>query len=96
MSIFNPTSPLVIVNLYTKFEVSILNGCKDIFDEKSGEKEKNKYGEEQIGEGPFSMIQLVVVNLYTKFEVSILNGCKDIFDKKSGEKEKRTNIGKNK
>ena len=40
MSIFNPTSQLVVVNLYTKFEVSILNGCKDIFDEKSGGKEK--------------------------------------------------------
>ena len=40
MSIFNPTSQLVVVNLYTKFEVSILNGCKDICDEKSGEKEK--------------------------------------------------------
>ena len=39
MSIFNPTS-LVVVNLYTKFEVSILNSCKDSFDEKSGEKEK--------------------------------------------------------
>ena len=56
MSIFNPTSQLVVVNLYTKFEVSILNGCKDIFDEKSGEKEKkNKYKEEKIGEGPFSI-----------------------------------------
>ena len=49
MSIFNPTSQPVVVSLYTKFEVSILNGCKDIFDEKSGEKEKrtnigkNKY-----------------------------------------------------
>ena len=40
MSIFNPTSQLVIVNLYTKFEVSILNSCKDIFEEKSEEKEK--------------------------------------------------------
>ena len=40
MSIFNSTIQLVVVNLYTKFEVSILNGCKDIFDEKSGEKEK--------------------------------------------------------
>ena len=40
MSIFNPTSQLVVVNLYIKFEVSILNGCKDIFDEKSGEEEK--------------------------------------------------------
>ena len=42
MSIFNPTSQLVVVNLYTKFEVSILNGCGDIFDEKSGEKEKEQ------------------------------------------------------
>ena len=40
MSIFNPTSQLVVVNLYTKLEVSILNGSKDIFDEKSGGKEK--------------------------------------------------------
>ena len=38
--IFNSTIQLVVVNLYTKFEVSILNGCGDIFDEKSGEKEK--------------------------------------------------------
>ena len=38
--IFNPTIQHVIVNMYTKFEVSILNGCGDIFDEKSGEKEK--------------------------------------------------------
>ena len=37
---FNPTKQLVVVNLYIKFEVSILNGCGDIFDEKSGEKEK--------------------------------------------------------
>ena len=36
----NPTIQLVVVNLYTKFEVSILNGCGDIFDAKSGEKEK--------------------------------------------------------
>ena len=42
MSIFNPTSQLVVVNLYTKFEVSILNGCKDISDEKSGEKENKR------------------------------------------------------
>ena len=54
--IFNPKIQLVVVNLYIKFEVSILNGCGDIFDEKSGEKEeKNKYREEQIGEGPFSI-----------------------------------------
>ena len=38
--IFNPTIQFVVVNLYTRFEVSILNGCGDIFDEKSGKKEK--------------------------------------------------------
>ena len=42
--LFNSAIQLVVVNLYTKFEVSILICCKDIFDEKSGEKEKkNKY-----------------------------------------------------
>ena len=40
MPICNLTKQLVIANLYTKFQVSILNGCGDIFDEKSGEKEK--------------------------------------------------------
>ena len=40
MSICNPTIQLVIANLYTIFEDSILNGCGDIFDEKSGGKEK--------------------------------------------------------
>ena len=32
--IFNPMIQLVAVNLYTKYEVSILNGCGDIFGEK--------------------------------------------------------------
>ena len=46
------------VNLYTKFEFSILNGRGDILEEKSGEKEKkNKYKEEQIGECPFAIPQ---------------------------------------
>ena len=40
MPICNLTIQLVVANLYTKFEVSILNACEDIFDEKSGEKEK--------------------------------------------------------
>ena len=84
------------MNLFTKSEVSILNGCGDIFDEKYGKKEKGR--EEQIGECPFAISQynLSLQKLYTKFEVSILNSCGDIFDQKSGEKEKRTNIGKNK
>ena len=34
MPICNPTIQLVLVDLYTKYEVSILNGCGDIFDEK--------------------------------------------------------------
>ena len=38
--IFNPTIHLVVVNPYIKFEVSIFNGCGDIFDERSGKKEK--------------------------------------------------------
>ena len=95
MPIFDSTIQLVVVNLYPKFEVSILNSCGDIFDEKSGKKEKGR--EEQLWRmGICNLtIQLVVANLYTKFEVSILNSCGDIFNKKSGEKEKRTNIGKN-
>ena len=40
MHICNLTIQLVIANFYTKFQVSILNGCGDIFDEKFGEKEK--------------------------------------------------------
>ena len=34
MLICNPTIQLVVVDLYTKYEVSILNGCGDILDEK--------------------------------------------------------------
>ena len=34
MPICNPTIQHVVVDLYTKYEVSILNGCGDIFDEK--------------------------------------------------------------
>ena len=32
--ICNPTIQLVVVDLFTKYEVSILNGCGDILDEK--------------------------------------------------------------
>ena len=34
MPICNPTIQLVVVDLYTKYEGSILKGCGDIFDEK--------------------------------------------------------------
>ena len=53
--IFDPTIQLVVVNLYTKFEVSIFNGCGDIFDDKSGKKEKGR--KEQIGECLFAISQ---------------------------------------
>ena len=70
--------------MYTKFEVSILNGCGDIFDEKSGKKEKEQTQGRTNRRMPicYPTIQLVVVNLYTKYKVSILNGCGDIFDEK--------------
>ena len=42
MPICNPTIHIVIVNLYTKYEVSILNGCGDIFDEKNLERKKKR------------------------------------------------------
>ena len=95
--IFNLTIQHVIVNLYTKFEASILNDCGDIFDEKSGEKEEQILGKTNRRRPIFNpTIQLVVVNLYTKFKVSILNGRGNIFDEKSGKKEKGTNTKKNK
>ena len=82
------------MNLYTKFEVSILNCCGDIFDEKSGEKEKGTNTHVQ-GRTNWRMpirkptIQLVVVNPYTKFEISISKSCGDIFDEKSGDRKKK-------
>ena len=42
--ICNPTIQLVVVDLHTKYEVSILNGCGDIFDEKVLRKEGQKDG----------------------------------------------------
>ena len=98
MSIFNPTLLPDFVNQYTKFEVSILNGCGDIFDKNLERKKKEQIQGRTNRRKPICnpTIQLVIANLYTKFEVSILNGCGDIFDENSGETEKRTNIGKNK
>ena len=88
----------MVVNLYTKFEVSIFNGCGDIFDEKFGKKEKEQTKGRTNRRMPICSptIQLVVVDLYTNNEVSILNGCGDIFDEKFGKKEKGTNTRKNK
>ena len=84
MPICNPTIQLVVVDLYTKYEVSILNGCGDIFDEKFGKKEKGTNTRKNHRRMPICnpTIQFVVVDLYTQYEVSILNGCGDIFDEK--------------
>ena len=85
------------MNLYTKFEVSSLNGCGDIFEEKSGEKEKtNRRRTNRRGPIFYPTIQLVVVDLYTKFEVSILNGCGDIFEKNQERQKNEKNTRKNK
>ena len=35
-----PIIQLIIVNLYTKYELPVLYSCGDIFDKKYGEKEK--------------------------------------------------------
>ena len=40
--IFNPTIQLVVVNLYIKFEVTILKGCGDIFDKKNLDRKKKE------------------------------------------------------
>ena len=90
MPICNPKIQLVVVDLYTKYEVSIFNGCGDIFDEKFGKKENGTNKRRTNRRMPICnpKIQLVVVDLYTKYEVSIFNGCGDIFDEKFGKKEK--------
>ena len=44
MPICNPMIQLGVVNLFTKYEVSILNGCGDIFDEKVLRKDGRKDG----------------------------------------------------
>ena len=49
MPISNPTIQLVVVNPYTKFEVSILNSYGDIFGKKSGEKEKKNKNSAECG-----------------------------------------------
>ena len=84
MPICNPTIQLVVVDLYTKYEVSILNGCGDIFDENLERKKKGQTQGRINRRMPICnpTIQLVVVDLYIKYEVSILNGCGDIFDEK--------------
>ena len=38
--IFNSITQLIVVNMYTEFEVSILYSCGDIFDEKCREIEE--------------------------------------------------------
>ena len=45
----NPTIQLVVVDLYTKYEVSVFNSCGDIVDEKFGKKEKGENKRTNIG-----------------------------------------------
>ena len=98
MPICNPTIQLVVMDLYTKYEVSISNGYGNIFDEIFGKKEKGRNKRKNKRRRPIfnPTIQLVVKGLYTTYETSILNGYGDIFDEKYGKKEKGTNNRKNK
>ena len=96
MSIFKVTLQLVLVSLYTKFEVSILNGCGDIFEEKPEKKEQIQGRTNRRMAICNPTTQFVSANFHIKFKISILNGCGDIFDEKSRGTEKTTNIGKNK
>ena len=75
-----PTIQLVIVNLYTKYEVSILNGLTDIFDKnystESMERKKSEHIQGRTNRRRpvlYPIIQLVIVNLHTKYEVSQLH-----------------------
>ena len=82
--IFNPTIHFVVVNLHTKYVVSIFNGCGDIFDKNLERKKKEQTKGRTNRRMPICnpTIQLVLVDLYTKYEVYILKGCGDIFDEK--------------
>ena len=99
--IFNPTIQLVVVNLYTNFEVSVLNNCGDIFDEKSGEKEKkNKFREEQIGELQKAHFQShdTICRCEPVYQIwsFYLKRLWRYFWRKIWRERKKTNIGKNK
>ena len=63
-----PMIQLVVVILYTKYELSILYSCGDIFDEKCGEKEKRTY-KGRINRRLLVLnptMQQLIVNLHTK------------------------------
>ena len=92
-----------IVNLYTKYELSVLYSCGDIFNEKYWEKEKkNKYREEQTGECSFSIPQYSLPLLTCIPNMKVLSWMvleisltKNYSTKCKGEKEKWTYTGKN-
>ena len=74
MSIFNPTLQLIVVNQYTKFEVSILK-VVEISLTKNLERKKKEQTQGRTNRRMSicnPTIQLVVANLYIKPEVSIL------------------------
>ena len=99
------TIQLVIVNLYTKYELPVLYSCGDtriwrkIWRERKKEQIQGRTNRRMLILNP--NVQLAIVNLSTKYEVSISNGLRDILDKKlqylmHGEKAKWTYTGKNK
>ena len=81
MPICNPTIQLVVVNLYTKFEVSTLTVVVISLTKNLERKKKEQLQGRTNRRMPICnpTIQHVIVDLYTKFEVSILKGCGNIF-----------------
>ena len=80
-----PSRQLVIVNLFTKHELSMLCSCGDIFDKNMKRKKKEQIQRRTNRRRPVinSTTQLVIVNLYNKYEVSIIYGFGDIFEEKN-------------
>lgn len=85
MPIFYPTTELVVDNLYTKYELSILYKCGDILDENVyRERTRNNTGKKKQEKRPIlsPSIQPAIVNWYTKCDPSTLNSSWEIFNKK--------------
>ena len=97
--IFSPMIQFVIVSLYTRFEVSILNSCGDIFDKKSGRKEKGTNKRKNKQEKAHYQSHDTTCRcepVYQIYKVSIFNGCeisltKNLERKKKGQTQGRTN-----
>ena len=81
-SFFDSMIKLVVADLYNKFEVSILNGCGDIFDKKSRKKEKEREEQLELSEN------LTIPPLRRFQSIWLVSSAKNV--------ERKKNTGKNK